>query len=134
LQFIGGSSFGGVVLQRVLVVEDEEPVGRALERWLKRQRVHVLLLIDTARLEETIAAFQPTHVVSDLRMAPRDGVEVLSVVKRLAPHAVRSLLSGSLETLTEASLATISPCNLISKPWQESTLAADLGLVRGVRS
>ena len=115
-------------MQRVLVVEDEESVARALERWLKRKGCVVHVELDVGHLEARLAEFDPTHVISDLVMPQRDGLEVLAVVKRLKPAAVRLLLSGSLESLSAEVLALIAPCGLVGKPWDERDLARQLGL------
>jgi DNA-binding response OmpR family regulator len=118
-------------LHRVLIVEDEDTVARALERSLKRHGAVVRVLLETTALEATLLEFQPTHVVTDLRMTPRDGIAVLRVAKQLVPDAVRTVLSGSLESLTQQALDTVQPCRLVSKPWLESTLAHDIGLKKG---
>lgn len=124
----GGSSSGGDVLHRVLIVEDEEPVARALERWLKRRRVEVRVLLDPLGFEVLLTAFNPTHVVSDLVMPERNGLEVLRVARQLMPDAVRVLLSGSLDSVKESALVDLMPVRLVSKPWRDATLAVDLGL------
>ncbi len=113
---------------RVLLVEDDEKVARALDRWLRRQGAEVRVVGDPLELETALASFAPTHVVSDLKMPHRTGVEVLTLVKQLAPRARRAMLSGSLESLTAAGLAAIAPCRLVAKPWREETLAVELGL------
>ena len=121
-------------MHRVLVVEDEETVARALERSLKRLGAEVRLLFDTSLLETTLLEFRPTHVVSDLRMTPLDGIAVLSLAKRLVPEARRTVLSGSIETISQGMLEEILPCRLVSKPWRDSTLGVDLGLEMGKTS
>lgn len=118
---------GGGVL-RVLLVEDDETIARALDRWLRRQGASVRVVADPLELEVALESFVPTLVVSDLNMPHRTGVEVLVLVKQLAPHARRVMLSGSLESLNAEHLAAIAPCRLVSKPWREETLADDLGL------
>jgi len=115
----------------VLIVEDERFVARALERSLKRHGAVVRVLLETTTLQATLLEFQPTHVVSDLRMTPRDGIEVLRVASQLVPDAVRTLLSGSSDSLTQETLDSVQPCRLLSKPWLEATLAHDLGLTTG---
>ena len=119
---------GGLVSRRVLVVEDEASVAHALARWLKRQGAAVRVVLDPLTLEVVLAEFEPTHVVSDLIMPARDGLEVMSLVKRLAPLAVRSLLSGSLDSLDAERLREVMPCRLVAKPWSDVSLAFELGL------
>jgi DNA-binding NtrC family response regulator len=115
-------------LHRILVVEDEEPVARALERWLRRQGCEVRVLLDVQLLAEVLREFNPTMVVSDLHMPLQSGLEVLAEVKRLAPAAGRALLSGSLRSVSIAELQSIQPVRLVAKPWNNATLLRDLGL------
>lgn len=87
-------------------------------------------MFDPFTVEAVLTEFQPTHVVSDLVMPGRDGLAVLRLARQLVPAAVRVLLSGSLDSVSEAQLADVMPCNLVSKPWRDETLAVDLGLER----
>lgn len=123
---IGGFSGGDV--HRVLVVEDEEAVARALERWLRKQGVEVTVILSASFLEPTLTSFNPSVVVSDLNMPGADGIEILARVKALRPQALRVLLSGSLESLDAARLEAVNPCRLVAKPWDETSLADQLGL------
>jgi DNA-binding NtrC family response regulator len=115
-------------LHRILIVEDEEPVARALERWLKRRNVETQVLLDPTGVPQALREFQPTIVVSDMHMPERSGLEVLAEVKQLAPTVTRALLSGSLQSISANDLLAIQPVRLISKPWNNATLARDLGL------
>jgi two-component system, OmpR family, response regulator VicR len=115
-------------LHRVLVVEDEEPIARVLERWLKRHKVEVWVVHDTALVERALLDFLPTHVVSDLNMPLQDGLEVLAMARRVVPDAVRCLMSGSLDSLDKGRLARVQPVRLVGKPWNDATLWRDLGL------
>lgn len=85
-------------------------------------------MFDPFTVEAVFAEFQPTHVVSDLVMPGRDGLAVLRLARQHLPAAVRVLLSGSLDSVTEAQLHEVMPCRLVSKPWRDETLAVDLGL------
>lgn len=87
------------------------------------------MVLDPLAVEGVLAEFRPTHVVSDLTMPGRDGLEVLRLAKQWAPDAARVLLSGSLDSLKEEQLLAIQPVRLVSKPWRDATLAVDLGLV-----
>lgn len=86
------------------------------------------MLLDPLEVEAHLASFAPTHVVSDLVMPERNGLEVLRLAKQLAPDALRVLLSGSLDSIKEANLVDVMPVRLVSKPWRDATLAVDLGL------
>lgn len=111
-------------------MEDEEPLARALERWLKRQGAQVRVVLDPGHVETALREFDPTHVVSDLHMPGVSGITVLEQALKFAPGAVRCLLSGSLETLTPERLIAVNPVLLISKPWDDAKLAVLLGFKR----
>lgn len=114
-------------MQRILLVEDEEAVARALERLLRRHG-EVRVLLDPQQLTPTLHEFKPTIVISDLHMPTKSGLDVLAEAKQVMPGAVRALLSGSLQTLPAKDLLALEPLRLIAKPWNTATLARDLGL------
>ena len=116
-------------MQHVLIVDDDLPVARALERWLKRIGVQVTLLAKVAELEAVLDREKPTLIVCDYLMPGLDGVSVLATARRVAPSVRRCLLSGSLGLVTEAQRASIAPCVFIEKTWEPSLLASQLGLV-----
>lgn len=83
---------------RVLLVDDEPGILRALER-LFRRRGHEVRTTDSARgaiglLDE----FTPDVVISDFRMDGMNGAELLQVVAARTPGARRILLSGFADT------------------------------------
>jgi two-component system response regulator HydG len=110
-----------------LVVEDEVAVGRALARWLTREGAEVRVLNDSRAVEGALRQQTPTIVISDFLMPERDGVEVLQVVKTLAPLALRCLLSGSLFLVTAEQRASVEPCLFIEKPWAVASFRVQLG-------
>jgi DNA-binding NtrC family response regulator len=114
-------------VHRVLVVEDEVAVGRALARWLTREGAEVLVLNDSALVEGALRHQAPTIVICDFLMPGRDGVEVLQLVKTLAPLARRCLLSGSLFLVTAQQRESVEPCLFVEKPWSAARFRQQLG-------
>lgn len=108
---------------RVLVIDDEVQVARALRRLLVRNGFEVELAYSAAeglaRFDET----SPEVVISDFYMPDRNGYDLVREVMRRAPTTVAFLLSGSLEVSSEAARL----CDVIWKPWNEPEL---LGLIR----
>ncbi len=117
-------------MQHVLVVDDDLPVARALERWLKRIGVKVTLLGKVAEFEQVLVREQPSLIICDYLMPVIDGITLLTIARRVAPSARRCLLSGSLGLVTQAQRASIEPCVFLEKPWEPATLADQLGLVK----
>jgi DNA-binding NtrC family response regulator len=115
-------------LHRVLVVDDDLPVARALQRWLTRLGVHVILLVKGDDFERVLMRERPTLVVCDYLMPQFDGVALLTLAKRFDPAIRRCLLSGSLGLVSDVQRATIAPCLFLEKPWDLARLAAQLGL------
>lgn len=114
----------------MLLVEDEAPVARAMERWLKRQGAQVQVLHDSGVAEVLLQQRWPTIVISDYLMPGLDGVQVLALAKALNPTARRCLLSGSLFMVSEAARESLAPCLFVEKPWDGQTLRVQLGLTQ----
>jgi two-component system, OmpR family, response regulator VicR len=104
--------------QRVLIIDDEIQVARALRRLLSRSgyQVEVAHGADEglARFEETA----PAVVISDFYMPDKNGYELVREVLRRAPRTVALLLSGSLEISSDASRL----CDVLWKPWNEEVV------------
>ena len=103
---------------RVLVIDDEVQVARALRRMLARNGYQVELAHSVgdglSRFEETA----PDVVISDFYMPDRNGYELVREVLRRAPRTVALLLSGSLEVSPDAART----CDVLWKPWSEEDL------------
>lgn len=67
---------------RILIVDDEEPNIRLLERLLASEGfTHTLSLTDSREAVPLVAAFQPDLILLDLHMPPPDGFEVLEALQ-----------------------------------------------------
>ena len=82
---------------RILIVDDEAGVLRALERLFRRNGHEVRTSTDAAAALSSIEEFSPGVVISDFLMAGMSGVEFLDLVAKRVPGARRVLLSGYAE-------------------------------------
>ena len=112
----------------MLVVDDDLPVARALERWLKRLGAQVVLLCRGEDFEAALRREQPTLVICDFLMPQLDGVALLTIAKQVNPASRRCLLSGSLGLVTAEQRAQLAPCLFLEKPWNPAKFAGQLGL------
>lgn len=101
---------------RLLFIDDDPSVGRAFARTWRGAGIDVTVLDNPRELERALAASCFDVVVTDYEMPSRNGVEVLSAAKRLAPGAVRVLLSASLEQVDKRALSEVAPVGCASKP------------------
>jgi CheY-like chemotaxis protein len=107
--------------RRILCVDDEENILKALERNL-RSEFAVDTALGASEALEKLAARGPAGdsyavVVSDLRMPGMDGIQFLSEVRRCYPDTVRLILSGNAD-LT-AAIAAVNEGNIfqfLTKP------------------
>jgi CheY-like chemotaxis protein len=121
-------------MARILIVDDEVYVVGALRRLLRREGFAIEVALNGQEALEKLASFDADLVISDLRMRGMDGLELLGEVRRLAPKAIRVLISGH---------ADLSPGNrshqpgadaishFISKPWDDERLLSDLRALLG---
>lgn len=106
-------------MHRIMLVDDEPNVLRALERMLSSLRCEIEVFSDPQQ------ALQRTHtatfdlVLSDFRMPRMDGVELLKQIKLMQPDAMRLILSAHADL--QAILSAINEAEIyrfIAKPWE----------------
>jgi len=92
------------MMGKILLIDDEVSVLEALKRQLHKQ-----FHLDTALSgQEAIGILRTLGpyavVVSDCRMPNMDGIQLLSLVRKLAPNTIRIMLTGNndLNTAMEA--------------------------------
>lgn len=113
---------------RVLVVDDEPAVGRALVRLLARAGIEA-----TAETDALAALYRMEQeafgaVISDERMPAIRGVEFLETCAREHPSVVRILLTGFADAETAAEAINRGEIfRLLWKPWDDEAV---VGIVR----
>jgi CheY-like chemotaxis protein len=109
-----------MTVHRLLIVDDEPLILKALSRALTRRGFDVVTARDGNHALELLGTLAPDAVISDFCMPGMDGEALLAEVKVRAPFARRFLLTGYAPTGAREDLA------LIPKPWDDDELAATL--------
>lgn len=121
-------------MERVLIVDDELEVGKALKRLLRRQ-YQVELSTDPVEALALVSAFQPDVVLSDYRMPGMNGAEFLARVRQVSPLSLRIIISAFADL--DAVLASVNEgevCHFLKKPWDDVQLLALLERMLGSRA
>ena len=110
---------------KVLVVDDEEQIGKAIGRILKGKEIeHVFANSGESALEIIKKTKKPfSLIIADQRMPGMQGTEFLEHAKALIPDTIRFLMTGysEMETIINAvNKGAIQ--RYISKPWEHDDL------------
>ncbi|MCH2187294.1 response regulator, partial [Myxococcota bacterium] len=113
--------------QRVLFVDDETNILKAIQRLLRAEPVEILT---AQRPEEALALLERTDVqlvVSDHPMPGMSGADLLSVVRERHPDIVRVMMTGytHMDVAVEA-INRGEIYRLITKPWNDDELRVTL--------
>ncbi len=115
------------VVPKVLVVDDDVQVGKALCRLLRRAAFEATLATSGAEAIQKLEALRPDAVISDFRMPGMDGVALLAEVERRQPRTLRLLVSGHADLeLVAKSMRLGAISHYLGKPWDEQALVAIL--------
>jgi DNA-binding NtrC family response regulator len=106
-----------------LIVDDDELVLDALRRQLHSRFDVCTVTGGKEALNKVVSEGPFAAVISDLRMPGMDGVTLLYLVRKAAPHTVRILLSGKTDVAAaSAAVNDASVFLLLSKPCPTGTL------------
>jgi two-component system, probable response regulator PhcQ len=124
-------------MYRILLVDDEENILRALRRVLAMTPCmydgkEFRLKVDTAS-DPHVALQMATHtaydlVLSDFRMPELDGVQFLKAFRNLQPDSARLIISGYADL--NALIGAINEAQIyrfLSKPWNDYELVSAIG-------
>src|SRR5688572_27838882 len=114
--------------RRVLIVDDDTLILRALQRVLEAQGFTVTGCSNPEEALERLEAEPANLIISDYMMPGMNGVEFLSNARRLRPDAPRLLLTAinDFKVATDA-VNTGEIYRLLTKPWNHAEL---IGTVR----
>ncbi|MCP4721752.1 MAG: response regulator [Desulfobacteraceae bacterium] len=111
---------------KVLVVDDEAQVGKAIGRILEKEKLeYVYADSGESALESLKKTVQPfSLIISDQRMPGIQGTQFLEHAKKLHPETIRFLITGYSEIQTIINAVNRgSVQRYISKPWNNDELA-----------
>jgi CheY-like chemotaxis protein len=118
---------GGVMSEKILLVDDEPNVLRACERLL-HDRFDTDAAVGAADALAAIKTKGPYAVVlSDMKMPQMDGLQLLTRVKILSPDTIRIMLTGYADVQT--ALIAVNEGNIyrfLTKPCSKTTLVSAL--------
>lgn len=111
----------------ILLVDDEEDIGAALARSLRRDAYKILRANNAKDGLALLADNDVGVVISDQRMPEMTGVEFLTQIKELYPHTIRIVLSGyaDLEAVMDATNRG-AVYKFFTKPWNNEVLCAEV--------
>jgi two-component system, probable response regulator PhcQ len=110
-------------MNRIMLVDDEENILRALRRVLGNEDCEIETFTQPAEALRRAQVANFDLFISDYRMPGMDGVQLLTAIKELQPDAMRLILSGYADL--EGVLVAINQAEIyrfICKPWQDDEL------------
>jgi DNA-binding NtrC family response regulator len=108
---------------RVLFVDDERGVLRAIQRTFRSAAVEVHTAVSAEAALDVLAALDVQVVVSDQQLGDAQGTALLERVREVHPGIVRLLLTSDPELTNGCdALRAAGIFRLLHKPWQDAEL------------
>jgi two-component system, OmpR family, alkaline phosphatase synthesis response regulator PhoP len=123
-------------VDRILVVEDDRAVQRALKRLFEAEGYAVQAVADGTLAVEVFRSSAPSAVVLDLRLPGIPGREVCSELKKHAPNVPIIVLSAASDVSDKVLLLELGADDYVTKPFSPRELLARVraALRRTIRS
>jgi DNA-binding NtrC family response regulator len=112
-------------MNRIMVVDDEDNILRALRRVLSGNDQDVELFSNPHEALRRVQVAIFDLIISDYRMPDMDGVHFLCEVKKLQPESMRIIISGHADM--QGLLGAINEAEIfrfVRKPWDDYDLQA----------
>ena len=111
-------------MERILVIEDDLAVQRALRRTFELAGFDVTAAADGAIAMETFRATLPDIIVLDLRLPGKSGQEICREIKREASNLPILVLSAASDVLDKVLLLEMGADDYVTKPFSPRELLA----------
>ncbi|MBW1709869.1 MAG: response regulator [Deltaproteobacteria bacterium] len=102
--------------KKILLVDDEPEVTKAIRRLLNKKGYEVFELNDPLKVEDYILYTDLDLVITDLKMPNRDGMEVLKLVRLSKPEIPVLILTGYSAVDTAIEATKLGAAEYLSKP------------------
>ncbi len=113
-------------VHRLLILDDESRILSSLRRCLRREP-YELFTAETAADALRILEAEPIDLVlSDHKMPGITGLEFLAQVRERRPQAIRMLITGWTELISDAEIQDLGIRAVITKPWEDHALKETL--------
>src|ERR1700751_1369756 len=111
-------------MDRILVVEDDRAVHRALKRLFEPEGYAVDTAFDGQSGLETFRTAQPSAVVLDLRLPGMPGRDVCREIKQTAPAVPVIVLSAASDGMAKGLVLELGSAASVPKPFSPKELLA----------
>jgi DNA-binding response OmpR family regulator len=111
-------------MERILVVEDDRAVHRALKRLFEPEGYSVDAAFDGQSGLEVFRSAQPAAVVLDLRLPGMPGRDVCREIKQSAPAVPVIVLSAASDVMDKVLLLELGADDYVTKPFSPKELLA----------
>ena len=112
-----------MISPKVLVIDDELNVLKALKRLFSRESFELLTTSDPEYVR-TLLQQEPIGIlISDQRMPRMPGIKVLEMAKQLSPRTIRILLTAYVDAQVAIDAINLASVHrYLTKPWEDENL------------
>lgn len=111
-------------MERILIVEDDQRVQKALRRLFEPEGYAVEVVGDGASGLKTALEMPPSAVILDLRLPLMSGRDVCREIKRTASHVPVIVVSAVSDTVDKVALLEMGADDYVTKPFSPRELLA----------
>ncbi|HEY3927812.1 MAG TPA: response regulator transcription factor [Candidatus Koribacter sp.] len=111
-------------MERILVVEDDPVVQKALQRTFEAAAFEVVIASNGAAAVQAFKAVNPRVVLLDLRLPGKSGQEVCKEIRESAPNVPIIVLSAATDVVDKVLLLELGADDYVTKPFSPRELLA----------
>jgi DNA-binding NtrC family response regulator len=119
---------------RLLIVDDEQGFVNVLSNRLSRRRIDVFKAYSGAQALQALRQNIFDVMVLDLKMEDMDGIEVLKIVRKMAPDLPVIILTGHGSRTAAEDGMTLGAFDYLTKPCELEELMEKISLARQAKN